>query len=64
MATVLKVNQRHRRTAVQFQRWLAKNPEASKKRQVAAFNVIADTEWKQAQEEKIKEVSKKLVKRI
>lgn len=64
MATVLKVNQRHRRTSVQFQRWLAKNPDASPKRKFEAFNAIADTEYNQAREEKIESVSKRLAKRI
>lgn len=50
MATSLKVNERHRRTAYQFERWLARHSNADMKRKIGAFNAIADSEFRLIQE--------------
>lgn len=60
-----KTKTRHNKTAKNFTRWLAKNPDASLKRQFHAFNSIADSEFNQEKyEKKEKATSKSLVKRI
>lgn len=55
---------RYVRTSVQFSHWLKKNPDASAKQKVHAFNRIADSEFNSKVEPTEKKVNKNLVKRI
>lgn len=65
MATVEKpVKQHHQQTTTDFQRWLAKNPDADLKRKVQAFNAIADTNYKKVKRKPTKAIKKKSSKRI
>lgn len=52
------------RTSKQFRRWLKANPNSNLKRQVEAFNSIADTEYKSTGKAKKSRVKKAVKEKI
>lgn len=63
MATVLKVNLRHRQTALEFEEWLEDNPNASTKRKFGTFDAIADKKFNELKKPKNKVKKAKKVKK-
>jgi hypothetical protein len=55
---------RYNRTSLQFRRWLRANPKANLKRQVEAFNSIADAEYKTVDKAKSRRVKKAVKTKI